>query len=250
MSVYFFKIFIENTLVNFFLLLSTLTFFKNKKETVYLIILSIISAIFLTIITILFGKIINIIKPLNYLLLVLYSIKYDGVKNYLNIVVIFLVLNLNFLSIKKGIENILIINELILEIIILSIIFLVVKFVQKIKVKRLRINKFIYDIEIFIDKKVFMVKGFLDTGNQVYDGDFPVIIADKYLSKKLLNGRVLDSTGILKLTTISGQACIKTIKKAKIKVKISSDNYKEKLVTIGLTDKILKSQLILHPEVI
>lgn len=250
MSVYFFKILIENTIINFFLVLSTLTICNEKNKAVYLITMSLISAIFLALISILFGKIINFIKPFSYMLLLLYSGKYNGLKNYIIKILIFMVLNFNFLGIKRAIINILLINEFISKFIILYALFLLSKIIQKIKVERKRINKFIYQVELLIDKKIFNVNGFLDTGNQVYDGDFPVVIADKFLSKKLLNGSVLDNMGNLKLTTISGQVCIKTIKKAKIKVKINKVNYKEKFVTIGLTDKILKSQLILHPEII
>ena len=70
------------------------------------------------------------------------------------------------------------------------------------------------------------------------------------MSKKILNGKLSIDTSYLNLTTISGKVGIKAIKSAKIRLIDETCENKEKLVTIGLTNKVLKSELILHPELI
>ena len=85
--------------------------------------------------------------------------------------------------------------------------------------KRKSLAGFYYDVELsFLENKI-IVKGFLDSGNTVYDGSSPVIFINKKLAKSLIKNDMLKA-GIKKIIiqTVSGETQKLAFKLTKIKI--------------------------------
>ncbi len=104
------------------------------------------------------------------------------------------------------------------------------------------------ECEITLKGKTIKGKGFMDTGNGVYDGDSPVIFIDKRLASEFLTLGKINMKSIC-VSTVAGKTtkiCI-TADKLKIYYKTGVNTYYN--VTVAVTD--LKSEeysIILHPD--
>lgn len=56
--------------------------------------------------------------------------------------------------------------------------------------KRKDVESFIYDVEVSLDGVAVRCKGFMDTGNGLYDGKNPVIVCDKEFAKRFISPRI------------------------------------------------------------
>ena len=105
-----------------------------------------------------------------------------------------------------------------------------------------------YFVTIAQNGKAFSLRGFLDTGNGVYDGEKPVVFVRKKLAKKLFEQGKITKVKELEINTVNG--CDKKILFNLERLEINSD--KEKYiynnVSVCVSDKIgYNYDILLHP---
>ena len=141
--------------------------------------------------------ILTIVKIMAGLLIVLLASEYKSAKSFYITAVIFFFYTFLTGGVIIGVFNLLNIpyqTEFIVAIIVLPV-YLVLRMcgeVVKYFYKRKTVSNFLYDIELSKSTKSVKAKGFLDTGNNLFDGDNPVILCDKHLAKKLLESQLKD----------------------------------------------------------
>ena len=133
--------------------------------------------------------ILTLVKIMSGVLIVLLAGQYKSVKNfYVNAIIFFFC---TFLTggVIMGVFNLFGIeaqSEFIVAGIVIPV-YLVLRFfgeVVKYFFKRKNVESLIYEVEISLNSKKLKVKGFLDTGNSLFDNGEPVIICDKHFAKK------------------------------------------------------------------
>ena len=124
-------------------------------------------------------------------------------------------------------------------------------YAYSIKIKRnLNIYPYVYDCLINIGNKVYKISGFIDTGNQSYYKDVPIIFCDKILSKKIEKDIKRGVTVSSNVTTMAGFCSVKIIKDVNLLIYLSKNKHIHKSVVLGLTDRKLNYDLYLNFDVI
>lgn len=255
MTVYIEYLFINNLLINFILLKTSANIARSKTTFLSLSISSLIGAIFSIILPFTNNFLLPFIKILIGLLLSLISIKYSNFKNYICNFISFMVFTFFLGGALIAIEEIFNINHQ-------SKFYLLIQFVPVtiiaifgyVYVLRIRKNKnlypYVYDCLINIEGNAYKTSGFVDTGNQAYYRETPIIFCNKNLSKKIemdLNKVVTYSSNI---TTMAGSCNIKIIKDVNLLIYYDKDKHIHKNVVLGLTNRKLKYDIFLNPDVI
>lgn len=114
------------------------------------------------------------------------------------------------------------------SIFLLSFQFILIKLIALILSKiinRIKLKKYVYDIELEIDKTKIFVKGFYDTGNNFQVHKYPVIFLKSKKNIKL--GGVSSFDSFYK----------KSFKKAKIKIKSNKDILIKDVLILEVSDK-------------
>lgn len=66
------------------------------------------------------------------------------------------------------------------------------------------VMRFVYDVEVKVKERSVKLKGFMDTGNGVYDGDSPVIVVNKRTAAEILGNFHGTNLKRIKVRTVSG----------------------------------------------
>lgn len=104
-----------------------------------------------------------------------------------------------------------------------------------------------YDCEITFKGNVLKLKGFMDTGNALYDGDSPVIVCNKKTALKIM-GENFPELRYIPINTAAGESRILSFKVDEIKIFISGVANIFSNVTVAATVNAgLGYDLILHP---
>ena len=125
--------------------------------------------------------------------------------------------------------------------------------------KKSNVNKFVYDCNLYLNNIKVKSKGFMDSGNQLYDNNCnsPVIITGRNTASRLFKeGLFYNGTKakFLEFSTISGKGKMLIFKIDKIEIYIGNclniiDN-----ITLGISPYHIKGNedydLILHPALI
>ena len=102
----------------------------------------------------------------------------------------------------------------------LKVIVSLVKFAERKK----QIDCLVYDCKIYFEDKQFSARGFYDTGNNLYQGDDTVIVANKRFFTTLVKAvKGLPKINKLNYQTVSGYSQMFTIKLQKLEIYIGQD---------------------------
>ena len=255
MTVYIEYLFINNLIINFILVKTSAIISRSKTTILSKGFSSLTGACFSIILPKINNFLLPLIKLLIAMLLPIISIKYKNIKNYIfcfTTFMFFIFFIGGALSVIKEFFNI---NQnskfyLLIELIIVAIIMLF-GYIYSVKINRnKKVYPYVYDCLINIGGNVYKTSGFIDTGNQSYYKETPIIFCDKNLSKIIEKDTVNHITYMSNITTIAGKTDLKIIKNANLLIYYGKDRHIHKNVVLGLTNRKLKYDLFLNPDVI
>ncbi|MBU3135606.1 sigma-E processing peptidase SpoIIGA [Clostridium gasigenes] len=252
MVVYIDVLLFENFVVNLFLLLLTFKLLRfSYKKRIYL------SAILGSIYTLAlflewpFGTSF-IAKILVAVLMIIIAIEKRKISNILKCVGCFFILSFTLCGVcfsfalmqnKYGIMQKFEMNNYSIKYILISIMILYIVIVRAYEYLRGRIivKSLIYDIEISVNKNIFYIKGFLDTGNDLREPvtNLPcIIVEDGYLNEVQLPEKEYFN---ISYSTIGDSGKIKGFKGEKIRIKSQDEDWRTvDAIICSCTNKLSK----------
>ena len=116
---------------------------------------------------------------------------------------------MSYLQVLK--ESFLLSFSVLLLYIIVGLLFVLLQIMFIVYLKRkVRINSYLYPVELFYDGKQYVFNGFLDSGNEVYYEGFPLILVNEKIIDKYevidvveLNDLRSDFIGVIKVDTLA-----------------------------------------------
>ena len=252
MIVYAEYVFINNFLIDYLLLKASVTITGSQTCLKRLLICSFLGALFATALPFVQNiKGLSLIKVFVGFTMAFNSCKWYKLNNHLLTVGCFFAVSFFTVGVYLSFSYLLGFSKFSVGLSLLSVlpVVLVVFVIKNYSLSIRRRQKFlslVYDCKITVGKKVFLTKGFLDTGNRVYLNQKPVIMCAKKISKELcLVANTMD-TYALNLTTFNGQREIKAIKNVRVEIYFNGAWHIYKDVAVGLSDRRLEYGLILH----
>lgn len=210
------QVYVEYVLIdNFFIDLMLFTAaFKVVGKTVprgRIIICSFIGAIFALLYPLITDNvvIISVVKVLFGLFLTFIAAKFNSVKEYLSFTAVFLGLTFFTGGVIMGVFSLLGLNvysEFSVALMCLPV-FLTVKFIillVRYFYRKKDLSHLIVKAEIVCGEKSVILNGFFDTGNSLYDGFSPVIVASKNAVMPLLDLKLLSGAKNITVGTATG----------------------------------------------
>lgn len=256
MTVFIEYVLIDNLIIDCLILKATFstTGLTVKKGRLFLssIVGAIISLLFPLLV---FHKtIITILKVCVGLLLTLIAGNYKSLKSYFINTIIFFFYTFSFGGIIYGVFSILEIStntEGFVALVFLPVylIYLFVKGVVKYIYRKRHERALLFDVQIQLNGITLCAKGFLDTGNGVYDGDSPVVFCHKTLAQSFLDSGKIPPLKKIALKTIDGITQKLAFKVDKFTVYDGDKNNIYNNVTICVSGEGFDDgyDLILHP---
>ena len=108
---------------------------------------------------------------------------------------------------------------------------------------------FTYEIALTLGDKTVNARGFMDTGNGLYDGNSPIVVCDKRFAKKLINENFykIKSKKIM-LSTVNGASENFAFILDNLVIYIKDEQYTFNKVTMAVTKRVGDGyDVILHP---
>lgn len=256
MQVYIEYVFMDNLVIDYLLLKSTFLILGRTVKRNRLILSAVIGAVIALLYPLLDGvKLISLsVKILSGFLILLTANKYQTARQFYLAVLLFFTLTFLTGGAIIGVYSLLEIpysNEVSIALIIIPVYLILGGVVRLIKYmyRQKTVQSLCYDLELTLNDSTVKARGFLDTGNALFDGDNPVIVIDKNLAKRLLG----DFRGVkihkITVNTVSGTSQKLAFKIDRIKIyKLNGVNIYNS-VTVCVSDAFLGDgyDLILHP---
>ena len=256
MTVYIEYVIIDNVIIDYLLLKATFVFtgFSFRKCRLFLCAFlgAIISLVFpLVEIN---GLIHTSLKIMSGMLIILLANNYKSFNAFFKCAIVFFLLTFLSGGAVTGIYNLLGISlgtESVVASVILPV-YLVLKLLSKTIIylcKRVDVVKFCYDVELTHNDKTIKAKGFLDTGNNLYDKESPVILCSSGLIKKFLGESIINiKFNKLKLSTVAGEKTNLCFKLDKFILYLENKQHIFNYITVCIADIVGDEyQIILHP---
>ena len=256
MTVYIEYVIIDNFVIDYMLLKATFAITGSNCSKTWLFLCAIIGAGFALLIPLMnFNSIlVTLIKIVFGLLLVVIAGRYKSVKEYYINFLIFILLTFAVGGSVIGIYSMLGIDyssEVSIAVMVLpvyvliKIIVLVIKFIYK----RKNVMTGVFETEITVENVTKKCKGFLDTGNGLYDGDSPVIVCGIKLAKELLVNALKKPLKKITVNTATGQSMMFAVKTQSVKIYIWNKEHIFNNVTLCVTKNPIGVgyDVILHP---
>ncbi len=257
MTVYIEYVFIDNLIIDYLLFKATFTLTGNGYNKGRLLFCAFLGGVFALLYPLISAHtvIVTVIKVLFGLLIMLLANSYRTKKNfYVNTVVFF---GLTFLvgGAIIGVFSLLGLEysaEFSIAVMILPVYILIRSLTAVVKYlyRRKEVVCLTYDFEIEFLGNTVKGKGFLDTGNGLYDGDSPVIVCGKKFFQKLIDGaKQLPKIGKIELSTVTGKDQSFCVKLNYLKIYIDGRENIFNNVTLALAKKGIGDDydVILHP---
>ncbi len=114
--------------------------------------------------------------------------------------------------------------------------------------KRKNIEQSCIEVIISVNGVSEKLKGFIDTGNMLFDGDSPVIILSKKKANKFLQGR-LPKLKYIEYETVAGKSKMLAISNASVQIYLGGQTNIISNVSVGVSKRSVGSEydVILHP---
>lgn len=104
-----------------------------------------------------------------------------------------------------------------------------------------------YDCEITLNKNTLKLKGFMDTGNALYDGNSPVVVCGRKTALKIM-GKSFPKIKNITISTAAGKSEVLSFKADEIKIFISGKaNIFNNITVAVVVNAGLGYDIILHP---
>ena len=254
MTVYIEYVLIDNFVIDFFLLSTAFMITGKKDGNVKRVIAAVSGAVFALTFPLVsdLGALTILLKIASGLAVVFAAAKYDSVKDYYVNAVVFFALTFAVGGAVIGVFSLFDLNYSSET----AIAFAVVPVYLIIRAARGVIKYFFtrsaeecntYDCEITLGKNAVKLKGFMDTGNSLYDGDSPVVICGKKTALKIM-GQSFPKIKYIALKTATGESKILSFKSDELKIFISGKPNIFKNITVAAAKNIGSGyDVILHP---
>lgn len=254
MTVYIEYALIDNLVIDYLILKATFSLMgvARSKGRLFL------SALFASVLALIFplislSSIATLLKLVMPITVVVISGKFSSKKEFFFCVAIFLSITFAFGGSVSGIYSILgieLASEFCVSTVIIPVCFISRAVLRLVKhfYKRKTFDNFVYLVKVFQGEMSLELKGFLDTGNGVYDGKNPVVFLRKELAKKLFASGKNTKVKSIEINTVNG--CDKKILFTLERIEILVDNslYIYNDVCVCVSDKIgYNYDLLLHP---
>lgn len=258
MIVYIEYVIVNNFVIDYLLLKSTFLIIGKKTKAVRLV----FCALFASIFSLLFplvnlpNLLLTALKLASGLLLLLLSAKFYSKKEISIAFMVFI--GLTFLS-GGGIYfiyyflGININSELVIATICIPV-YLVIVYVKKIInyiYKRKNIAQLTYQVEIEINNRKRKLNGFLDTGNNIYYKNSPVLVCEKSFAKWFIDEKSCKAIEKITINTANGKSDNYCMKIDKITISmIRKERTYTNLWLMFASVNIVGVELIIHPDLI
>ncbi len=259
MVIYVEYVLLENLIIDYLLMKATLKITKKKSFKFRLFISVLFGAGFSV-----FYPLIENLKVLSFILKILVGLimtlicaDYKGIKEYFKFTAVFFLFTF---SVGGGISGIfgafnVKSGEEVFYLLSVIPIYLIIKLIEKgimFLYKRKTVFNFTYDCVISVNNKSIKCKGFMDTGNSLYDGNYPIILITQKLALKLIDFKSFSFVKKVAIKTVNKNSFISTIKPDFVSINIDGREYKYTEVKLGIIKNESGSfyDLILHPDLI
>lgn len=256
MTIYIEYVLINNLLIDYILLkatFSTTGVLLGKKRVFFCALLSAIFSLIYPLITAPL-LVITIIKFSFGLFIVYLSARHINLKSYLINTVVFFFYTFLYGGAVLGIFslfNIPIGKEIVSALIIFPVymIYYCTKKFVLFLYRAKHVRCFCYSTQITICGTTKCLKGFLDTGNGVYDGNSPVIFCHKSIATEFIKSIKIPQMKYINVCTITGSSQKLSIKSDKFVIYINGKKNIHTNVTVCFSEQGFENgyQLILHP---
>ncbi len=256
MTVYIEYVIIDNVIIDYLLLKATFVFtgFSSRKCRLFLCaFLGAFIALVFPLVEI-NGLISTSLKIMSGLLMLLLANNYKTLNAFFRCTVVFFLLTFLSGGAVTGLYNLLGVSlgtESVVASVILPV-YLVLKLISKTIIylyKRVNITKFCYDVKLFYKDKSIMAKGFLDTGNNLYDKENAVILCSNDFAKEFLGDSIVNTKfNKLTVSTVAGEKTNLCFKVDKFILYIENKEHIFNYITVCIADfNSDEYQIILHP---
>ena len=254
MTVYIEYVLIDNFVIDFFLLSLTFTITGKRDKTFKRVLAAAGGAAFALIYPLIdsFGALTVIIKIVMGLTVVFAAAGYSSVKDYYVNAAVFFALTFAVLGAVIGLFSLLNIKlqsetAIALTVVPVYAVIKALKGVVKFFFTRAEEEKNSYDCEITFKGNAVKLKGFMDTGNSLYDGDSPVVVCNKKTALKIM-GNNFPKIKYIGIETAAGKSKVLSFKVEEIKIFISGKANIFSNITVAVAVNAgLGYDLILHP---
>ncbi len=254
MTVYIEYVILDNFVIDYMLLKATFALINTRVKKGRLLFCAFLGAVVALIFPIIqvHTLILTVIKIALGLLLPLIATKYKSAKRYYITAVLFITLTFATGGAIIGAFNIFGLsysNELSVALMFLPVYAVIKAIVSAVKFiyRRKEVIKNVRRVTLSVGRERVEAEGFMDTGNMLFDGDTPVVVCNKELATKLING--LPKMGKLEYATADGKAEMTVIKNVELRIYFSDGQNKIYKVSLGVArgDIGMGYDVILHP---
>ncbi len=256
MTVYIEYVIIENFIIDYLLMKCTYLLTGKKVKRIRVLLTALLGAFFALLFPLvkINAIITTTIKLLFGAIMVLISAKYLSFRDvFINVSVLY---GLSFAvgGVITGLYNLIGISansDLVIAITFIPIyvIIFAIKKLTQFLFRRRNIERYLYDFQITVDGQTLCGRGFLDTGNGLYDSGVPVIISSKkFILPLLKNPLTLRRIKKLNFSTAGGESCKSCIHLDEIKIFILDKPNIFNNVGLLIADvNVTGADAILHP---
>jgi len=256
MTVYIEYVIINNLIIDYLLLKATFVFTGNSYLGRRLFLCAFLGAVISLVYPLVDTNSIILIclKIMSGLLILLLANSYKNLNQFFRCSVVFFLLTFLSGGVIIGMYNLLGISlgtESVVASVLVPIYFLV-KLVKKTFCylsKRINVEKFSYQVELYYKDKKTKAKAFLDTGNNLYDGENAVILCSSDFIKDFLGDEIATvKLKKLKLTTVAGERENLSFRLDKFILYLGQKEHIFNYITVCIANLSLADyDIILHP---
>ena len=254
MTVYIEYVLIDNFVIDFFLLSAAFSITGKNDKAVKRILAAISGAVFALVYPLItdLGFLTVILKIVMGLIVVFSAAKYNSLKEYYVNCVVFFALTFSVGGAVIGVFSLLGLNyngetAIAFSVIPVYLIIRAIKGVVKYFFTRAEEENNAYECEITLNENTVKLKGFMDTGNSVYDGDSPVVICNKKTALKIM-GKTVTGIKTVNLFTVAGKFSAPAFKVDEIKIFIKDKpNIFNNVTVAAVKNAGTGYDVILHP---
>ncbi|MBE5757063.1 MAG: hypothetical protein E7342_04600 [Clostridiales bacterium] len=250
---------IDNILIDYWLLKFTLVLTKNKVKFWRLLFCAFLGSIFSLITPLIKAStpFLIVIKVIMGLLIVLLSTKFRNIKTFITAFIIFLSYTFLLGGSILGILSLLSIplSEVLIAFLFVPCYILIklTKKVIKLLSKKMQVLKSVVECSIIKGKVKLNLKGFYDTGNNLYDKEGnPVLIIDKKTALKLIDITSIKNLEWVETTTVLGKSKIPLFTVDKVEINLNDKIIPINEVKVGISKALLSVEydVILHSKIL
>ena len=256
MTVYIEYVIIDNVIIDYLLLKATFVFTGISSKGCRLFLCAFLGAIIALVFPLVKVNqlILTSLKIMSGLLILLLANNYKSLNAFFKCSIVFFMLTFFSGGAVTGLYNLIGLpfgTESVVASVILPV-YLLLKLASKTIIylcKRVNVNKFCYEVELIYKDKRVKAKAFLDTGNNIYNGEKAVILCSKDFAKEFLKDNIVKTKfNKIRLSTVAGERTNLCFELDKFILYINQEGHIFNYITVCIADfNSDEHQIILHP---